>query len=58
MVSVEQFQEAFRDIATACIPLEACSWEAERPREHAKLEVADADVNEDDALFIGVVSCF
>lgn len=54
---MEQFQEAFRDIGTACIPLEACSWEAPRPREHVKLECVDVDVDKDDALFVGVVSC-
>lgn len=56
-VSVEQFQEAFRDIGAACIPLEACSWEAGRPRENGKLEVVDADEGKDNELFAGVVSC-
>lgn len=57
MVSVEQFQEAFCDIGTACVPLEACSWKAERPGERAEFEVADADVDKDNASFVGVVSC-
>lgn len=55
MVSVEHFQEAFRDIGTACIPLEACSWEeAKRAREYINL---DADMERDDAMFACVVSC-
>lgn len=60
MISVERFQEAFRDIGAACIPLGACSWETGHVsgREYAKLETDAADVDKDgDALFAGVISC-
>ncbi|CAM9484394.1 unnamed protein product [Ectocarpus sp. 12 AP-2014] len=59
MITAEHFQDAFRDIGTACTSLVACSWEAasfqeeKKDRGHRDTD-ADGDVGEE--LFMGVVS--
>ncbi|CAM9354087.1 unnamed protein product [Hapterophycus canaliculatus] len=59
-VNMEQFQEAFLDIGTACIKLDSCVWTDTDPPPISSSEGLDLDLyhdrNEAQGLFIGVVS--
>lgn len=55
MVSAEKFQEVFRDIGTACIALEKCSWKAACPTK-CEGDAQTDDEENNDALFMGVIS--
>ncbi|CAM9312688.1 unnamed protein product [Ectocarpus fasciculatus] len=61
MVTAEHFQDAFRDIGTACTSLAACSWEAaplqEEEKDGGHFDTdADGDVGEALQVFMVVVS--
>lgn len=49
LISVEHFQEAFRDIGTACIKLDSCVWKAASPQPNSNSDEAHE-------MFVDVVS--
>ncbi len=57
LVSEENFQEVFRDIGTACISLEECSWrETACPtKREGDAQTGDKE-KDDDALFMRVIA--